>query len=317
MAGDKIVVKIPTVEADPMDALVLKAVESGSVDVLERLLKVKQQVQADRARDAFYSALIGFQNACPVIQKGTTANIKSSTGASFSYSYTPLEDIAHAIRPLLELHQMGYRWFAAQQGNSLTVTCRISHALGHIEETSLTVPVGVDPQRPAWPVAQSLTYAKRYTLCNALGIVVGGEDDDAQEPRPVTPVKAATAAAPSPAKPEPKPAPSAPKSTPQGSINEGPVKTIITDVQIMSKVGATGSPWTRYDIACANGETYSTFSSTVGGDAYQLKDYDVELEWEWDKRSGKYKNCTAVKPMQQAPLVVAPEGGGDDNQIPF
>ena len=164
--------------ADPIDALVQKAVETGAVDVLERLLAVRRQVQADRARDAFYTSLIAFQTACPVISKSTTANIKPG----FSYRYCPIEEIAHAIRPLLEQFQLGYRWFAAQQGNQLTVTCRISHALGHIEETSLTVPVGIDPMRPAWPVAQSLTYAKRYTLCNALGIVVGGEDDDAQEP---------------------------------------------------------------------------------------------------------------------------------------
>lgn len=183
MSATEKLVKVNTNEIipiDPMDALVQKAVEAGAVDVLERLLKVRQQVQADRARDAFYSALIGFQNSCPVIEKTTTANIKPG----FSYRYTPLEEIAHAIRPLLNTYQLGYRWFALQAGQLLTVTCRISHSLGHIEETSLTVPVGTDAMRPAWPVAQSLTYAKRYTLCNALGIVVGGEDDDAQEPRP-------------------------------------------------------------------------------------------------------------------------------------
>ena len=299
---------IDRVSADPMDALVMRAVESGSVDVLERLLKVKQQVQADQARDAFYVALISFQTSCPVIEKSTTATIKPG----FSYNYSPLEDIAHAIRPLLEDYRLGYRWFTAQQGNALTVTCRISHALGHIEETSLTVPVGVDPQRPAWPVAQSLTYAKRYTLCNALGIVVGGEDDDAQEPRPVTPVKAATAAAPSPAKPEPKPGP---KPTPQGSINEGPAVTVIKDVQMKAGVGPTGKAWTRYGVVCDNGETYSTFSNTVGGDASQLIDFEVELSWEFD-RSGKYKTVTAVKPMEQAPLEVAPEGEGYGT-IPF
>lgn len=180
--SDKITKTTPLSPApnDPLDSLVQKAVEAGSVDVLERLLAMKQQVHADQARAAFYASLIGFQNECPVIGKTAQANIRPG----FSYNYTPLEDIAHAIRPLLDQFQLGYRWFTSQDKQSLTVTCRISHAFGHIEETSLTVPVGADPQRPAWPVAQSLTYAKRYTLCNALGIVVGGEDDDAHEARP-------------------------------------------------------------------------------------------------------------------------------------
>lgn len=169
-------------QADPMESLLQRAVDTGSVEVLERLLAVKKEVQAGRARDAFYEALTAFQSHCPVIGKNTEASIQSRTGASFKYRYTPLEDIAHAIRPLLEQYALGYRWFATQTApKSITVTCRISHILGYVEESSLTVPIGEDPQRPAWPVAQSLTYAKRYTLCNSLGIVVGGEDDDAHE----------------------------------------------------------------------------------------------------------------------------------------
>ena len=114
----------------------------------------------------------------------------------------------------------------------------------------------------------------------------------------------------------PAPAKPAPKPTPQGSINEGPAVTVIKDVQMKAGVGPTGKAWTRYGVVCDNGETYSTFSSTVGGDASQLIGFEVELEWEWDKKSGKYKTVTAIKPMQQAPLVVAPEGEGYGT-IPF
>lgn len=186
---------------DPLDTLLERAIDKGAVDALERLLEVRRQVQKDRARDAFYSALIAFQTACPVISKDTTVQIRPG----FSYRYTPLEDIAHAIRPMLEQFQLGYRWFVTQAGNQLTATCRISHCDGHIEESSLTVPVGIDPQRPVWPVAQSLTYAKRYTLCNALGIVVGGEDDDAHEATTQSAQEAKTPKAEGTPKPSPAP----------------------------------------------------------------------------------------------------------------
>lgn len=280
---------------DPIDALVQKAVESGAVDVLERLLAVKQQVRADDARAAFYAALIGFQNACPVIEKTTTANIKPG----FSYNYTPLEVIAHAIRPMLDQYQLGYRWFAAQQGNLLTVTCRISHAHGHIEETSLTVPVGVDPQRPAWPVAQSLTYAKRYTLCNALGIVVGGEDDDAHESRPTTAQPAANRQELSKAPPAP---PVASASPPQD--DDSPA--IVTIANVTVKTGKTGDKeWTRYSITTEAGVIYSTFDKTLAERAKEVKGYEVALSWE---RSGKYLNCTGIEPTEHGPIVVEPEG---------
>lgn len=270
---------------DPMDALVQKAVEGGAVDVLERLLTVKQQVHADQARAAFYSALIAFQSACPVIEKSTQASIQSKTGASFSYTYTPLEDIAHAIRPLLERYQMGYRWFVQQAGQSLTVTCRISHALGHLEETSLTVPVGTDAMRPAWPVAQSLTYAKRYTLCNALGIVVGGEDDDVQEPRPEQqqPAAQATQGA----------------SKPIAHSEEERDTGVIADVVVKEGTNAkTNKPWTKYGITMHDGTIYGTFDRELGKKAQQLIETTVEIFY---KRDGKYLTCIAVDSIEDPP----------------
>lgn len=259
---------VPAVAGDTLDLLLQKAVDSGAVDVLERLLAVRRQVQADRARDAFYTSLIAFQTACPVIQKSTTATIKPG----FSYRYCPIEEIAHAIRPLLEQFQLGYRWFAAQQGNQLTVTCRISHALGHIEETSLTVPVGTDQMRPAWPVAQSLTYAKRYTLCNALGIVVGGEDDDAQEPVAEAPKR---------------PAETTPAVPPQATPNT--VAGMVEDVQVKSGTKGEKS-WTKWDITI-NGETYGTFDRAIGEAAIEAKNENREITLEW-KQDGKYKTGT-------------------------
>lgn len=268
------------IAADPLEPLLQKAVESGSVEVLERLLTVKRQVQADAARDAFYVALTAFQAACPVIEKSTKAKIESKAGASFSYTYTPLEDIAHAIRSLLERFQLGYRWFVSQSGQSLTVRCRISHALGHIEETELTVPVGVDPMRPAWPVAQSLTYAKRYTLCNALGIVVGGEDDDAQDPQPEPAPKPAAVPTQSASPQQP--------STPKGEVGFDVIE--IADVQMKSGT-KNNKPWTRYGIVSTDGTIYSTFDTDLGDKAVRLKGTTVELSW---KRDGKYLNCTEI-----------------------
>lgn len=286
-------VKLPTMQPvviDPIDGLVQKAVEAGTVDVLERLLAVKQQVHADQARAAFYTSLIGFQNECPVIGKTAQANIKPG----FSYKYTPLEEIAHAIRPLLDKYQLGYRWFTAQDKQSLTVTCRISHALGHIEETSLTVPVGTDAMRPAWPVAQSLTYAKRYTLCNALGIVVGGEDDDAQEPVAEAPVAERTPPI---------------INRPIAPLDEERATGVIAEVSVKNGTNAkTGKPWTKYGITLHDGTIYGTFDHALGKAAQDLIETTVEIFY---KRDGKYLTCTGVNTIEDPPYGMG-SGESDD-----
>jgi len=267
-----------------LEGLLQRAVDAGSVEVLERLLVVKKEVQAGRARDAFYEALTAFQAHCPVIGKNTEASVQSRTGASFKYRYTPLEDIAHAIRPLLEQYALGYRWFVKQDASKqLTVTCRISHILGHIEESSLTVPIGDDPQRPAWPVAQSLTYAKRYTLCNALGIVVGGEDDDAHEV-----VTEASATQHAHKTTPPPPAGADPHPTPSGA-HTPTIEGVIEDVLV--KEGTTkGKPWTRYGIVLGN-QTYGTFDKELGREALERINERVVLHYEQD---GKYLTCTGI-----------------------
>ena len=159
-------------------------------------------------------------------------------------------------------------------------------------------------------------------------------------PAPASPVKPVTAnvavfLGPVPgftSKPEPKPATPAPrpesppKAAPPGDTSDWQHSgETIMDVKVKTGTAANkiakdgteilGMPWTRYGIVCHSGETYSTFSATTGEAAKLLIGQPVCIEWQTDK-SGKYKTATAIYPPP-APLVMMPEGGGDDNQIPF
>jgi hypothetical protein len=142
-------------------------------------------------------------------------------------------------------------------------------------------------------VAQSLTYAKRYTLCNALGIVVGGEDDDAQEPvaTPQEPIR------------QPQAKQSA-HTEATGNDQEGQALVIIADVVVKS--GKTGNKsWTKYGIKTDAGIIYGTFDKEIGGVAQQLKGQGAALEW---KRDGQYLTCTDIEPTEQSSVVIEPEG---------
>ena len=62
----------------------------------------------------------------------------------------------------------------------MEVTCKITHSLGHSETSTFEIPIdNGDYMTAPQKYASAQTFAKRYTLCNALGISTSEEDTDA------------------------------------------------------------------------------------------------------------------------------------------
>jgi hypothetical protein len=159
--------------------LISQAIDKGAnVDALERLMALAERVKAEQAREAFNAALAIFQSTCPVIAK-------THSGHGNQYTYAKLEDIAAQIKPHMQTARLHYSFSTEQTGDTLTVHCRVTHADGHSETSHASFPVnskaGMSEQQK---VGSAMTYAKRYALMNALGIVVADEDNDAAMPKP-------------------------------------------------------------------------------------------------------------------------------------
>lgn len=198
-------------------ALLDKAVQHGiSVEGLERLLAMHERMKADQAREAFFEALSAFQAECPVIGKDRQVRNRDGTPR---YRYAALEDIMRIIVPHLRANGLSVRFDAQFEATppAQVITCIVNHRDGHSERSEFRTPIdsgsgGMNAQQAS---ASALTYGRRYALLNALGIVVGGEDDDGQgagrPERGVSTSRVApggtTAVAPQP----PAPAPAAPR----------------------------------------------------------------------------------------------------------
>lgn len=160
------------------DDLLMTAVASGAnIEVLERLLAMKREVDKDNARSAFIQAMTGFQGECPSIEK--TKEVKSN--GRLMYSYAPLDAIVQVVRPLLAKHNLSYAVDVENTEASIKAICTITHVLGHSETSSFTVPTtsGTNLMSAPQKIASAMTYAKRYAFCNALGILTTDEDTDA------------------------------------------------------------------------------------------------------------------------------------------
>src|SRR5579884_4210349 len=170
---------IPQVEHTPAD-IVLVALERGApVDVIERVVALRERLVAASARRAWQQALSRAQAEMPVISRTRTARIQSARG-EYSYDYTPIEDVVHVAGPVLTRHGFpGHRDYEFGDA-AVTATCYLSHGTGHTECATFRCPVITkEGGNAAHAVASARTYAARYAFISVAGIVVGGEDDDA------------------------------------------------------------------------------------------------------------------------------------------
>lgn len=152
---------------------------------LRALLEVKQAWEADEARKAFSRAITEFQKHAPIVEKGDDANGKK---------YAALDRIWRTVRPLLTDLGLSVTWQVSEMrdnGTNCHLEGMLRHRDGHGEKLSFDLPIpdaimsssGRAVQNKAQVMGSANTYAKRYALCAALGIVTG-EDSDGTAPDP-------------------------------------------------------------------------------------------------------------------------------------
>lgn len=168
-----------------VEALMHVAVEKGSegVEILERLMDLRDR-EADReARLGFQEAFAEFHRRCPPIPRDTKGKQLANhegTGKN-TLMFAGLETIQRIVDPIL--HELGFSYaFTVPQATerSLQVRCDLFHT-DHIRTSVMVVPI---PNIPKASGAQNFTGArttgKRLTLSDVLGIAT--EDADASGP---------------------------------------------------------------------------------------------------------------------------------------
>lgn len=146
-------------------------------------LEVIKLLLNNEAQEAFQSALNEFSMSAPVIKKDATGvNL-----ACESYQYAKLEEIQKEIKQHLFDNGLSYRFNQKQRGDVVTVQCVITHTKGHSITATMSAPIEqTDKLVSEQKTATSTSYLKRYTLVNALGLIIEGQDTDAnpQQPKP-------------------------------------------------------------------------------------------------------------------------------------
>ena len=132
-----------------------------------------------RAKQAFDNAIAAAKGEIPSIIKNRAVDFTNKSGQrTRNYRYEDFAAVAAAVDPVLARHGLSYRFRTEQTGPKLRVTCRISHAAGYGEETTLEATNDDSGNKNAiQAVGSAATYLQRYTLKLALGLAASNDDD--------------------------------------------------------------------------------------------------------------------------------------------
>lgn len=157
---------------NPIMDMVREAMRSGqSIEVIREVRALAKEMAADEAKRAFDEAVSDAKAEIQPIAKNK---------AGHNSRYADLGEISRQVDPILSKYGLSVRHRTRQDGNAITVTCILSHKLGHFEETELTAnPDTSGSKNPIQAIGSTLTYLQRYTKVLAVGIAVSEDDDGA------------------------------------------------------------------------------------------------------------------------------------------
>ena len=120
----------------PMIARVID--RGGDVANVERLLDLQIKWEANEARKHFVAAMAAFKAEPIRVLKTKSVGYETKEGDFVSYKHATTADVVDAVVPAMGKHGLSHRWDVKQEGSQITVTCTITHALGHSESVSMT-----------------------------------------------------------------------------------------------------------------------------------------------------------------------------------
>ncbi len=166
-------------ELTPMGMLQIAVERGADIDQLSKLMDLHERWEKNEARKAFVAALNSFKAAPPSVVKNKHVDFPSKGGRT-EYDHATLDQVSEVIGKALSEHGLSHTWKIDQHENAaVQVTCVLTHALGHSEETTLrAMPDASGSKNQIQQIGSTVTYLERYTLLAATGLAAAEQDND-------------------------------------------------------------------------------------------------------------------------------------------
>lgn len=171
--------QLQPVAPTPMSMIAAAAARGASIEEIGQLMDLRDRLEASEARKAFVAAMTAFKRNPPTIIKNKAADYETERGGRTYYQYADLATVCDAIIAALATHNISHDWSTTQSGSSVTVTCTITHELGHTKATTLSAEADRTGGKNAiQAIGSAVSYLERYTLLAVCGIAVHDNTDD-------------------------------------------------------------------------------------------------------------------------------------------
>lgn len=173
----------PYVNNSPAMIMQMALNKGVDVDKLEKLLELQEKWESNEAKKAFFEAKAAFKAIAPPVKKDKWNN-------QFQSWYTSLGLLLETYNPVLGQFGLSVSFpVSTQTDKAMTSECRLSHAMGHSESISMTVPIdqsaigkesGKRSRNAIQDIRSTFTYVRAMTCEAVLGVAgtEGTVDDD-------------------------------------------------------------------------------------------------------------------------------------------
>lgn len=155
--------------------IIEKAIAQGvEPEALEKLLAMQERFEANEARKAYVKAMGAFKAKPPKIIKDTTVEFGTT-----KYKHAKLAQVTEKVGAAMSEHGLTASWQTDQAENgSISVTCKVTHELGHSESTSLvSAPDNSGGKNSIQAIGSAVSYLQRYTLLAICGLATYDDND--------------------------------------------------------------------------------------------------------------------------------------------
>ncbi len=157
----------------PAELIAAAVSKDTDLDKLEKLLVLQERWEAGESKKAYHTAMSEFKANPPKIEKDHQVSYGNT-----KYKHATLANITEKINTSLSKQGLSASWTTKQNGQ-IMVTCRITHIMGHSEETTLAADADTSGSKNAiQAIGSAITYLQRYTLLSLTGLAAHDQDDD-------------------------------------------------------------------------------------------------------------------------------------------
>jgi len=155
----------------PMSMLQSAREQGASIEQMQQLMDMQFKWEANEARKAYFAAVSSFKSVPLKITK-------DKDNKQYGSRYTSIGNLVNTTNAELSKFALSAQW-NIDQSNGITVTCILSHSLGHSEQVSMTAPPDKSGSKnPIQEIKSTITYLKVATYEAVVGVASSDDPSD-------------------------------------------------------------------------------------------------------------------------------------------